>query len=343
MLRRRSFSMRETSDRTGRLVTVFGGSGFIGRHVVRALAREGWRIRVACRRPDLAGHLQPSGRVGQIHAVQANVRYPASVAAALRGADAVVNLVGILSESGRQRFDSVQAFGARAIARAAKEAGARTLVQMSALGADPKSDSDYARSKAAGEQAAFEFFPGANVLRPSIVFGPEDDFFNRFAAMARFAPALPLIGGGETLFQPVYVGDVADVVARALAGATTPGAIYELGGPEVKTFRELMEFTCSTIGRKRLLVPVPFGGAHYMAFGTEIASAASFGLFPKMLLTTRDQIRLLKADNVVSPAAEAEGRTLAGLGVKAEAIETIVPTYLYRFRKTGQFERQRPA
>jgi uncharacterized protein YbjT (DUF2867 family) len=181
------------------------------------------------------------------------------------------------------------------------------------------------------------------VLRPSIVFGPEDDFFNRFAALARMSPVLPLIGGGETRFQPVFVGDVAQVVARALAGETAPGATYELGGPEVKTFRELMEFTCATIGRKRLLVPVPFGAAHYMALGTEVASTVSLGLYPKMLLTTRDQVRLLQADNVVSAQAQAEARTLAGLGIAAEAIESIVPTYLYRFRKAGQFERQRPA
>jgi NADH dehydrogenase len=335
--------MRETSDRTGRLVTVFGGSGFIGRHVVRALARDGWRIRVACRRPDLAGHLQPSGRVGQIHAMQANLRYPASVAAAVRGADAVVNLVGILTETGRQKFDSVQAFGARAVARAAREAGVKTLVQMSALGADPQSDSAYARSKAAGEAAALEYFPEANVQRPSIVFGPEDDFFNRFAAMARMSPALPLIGGGQTRFQPVYVGDVAQVVSRALGGETVPGAVYELGGPEVKTFRELMEFTCATIGRKRLLAPVPFGAAHYMALGTEVAATVSLGLFPKLLLTTRDQVRMLQRDNVVSASAQAEHRTFEGLGIAPEAIETIVPTYLYRFRSAGQFERQRPA
>jgi NADH dehydrogenase len=335
--------MRETSDRTDRLVTVFGGSGFIGRHVVRALARDGWRIRVACRRPDLAGHLQPSGRVGQIQPIQANLRYPASVAAAVRGADAVVNLVGILTETGRQSFDAVQGFGARAVARAAKEAGVRTFVQMSALGADAQSDSAYARTKAAGEAAAFEYFPDANVLRPSIVFGPEDDFFNRFAALARLSPVLPLIGGGHTRFQPVYVGDVAQVVAGAVAGGTTPGATYELGGPEVKTFRDLMEFTCTTIGRRRLLAPMPFGAAHYMALGMEIASTASLGLFPKLLLTTRDQVRLLQRDNIVSASAIADGRTLEGLGMAGESIASIVPTYLYRFRKAGQFERQRPA
>ena len=334
--------MLETADKTDRLVTIFGGSGFIGRHVVRALAREGWRIRVACRRPDLAGHLQPSGRVGQIHAVQANLRFPASVAAAVRGADAVVNLVGILTETGRQRFDAVQGFGARVVARAAKEAGVKQFVQMSALGADAQSDSVYARTKAEGEAAAFEYFPDAIVLRPSIVFGPEDQFFNRFAALARLLPALPLVGA-ETHFQPVYVGDVAQAVVRALGGQAKPGAVYEIGGPETKSFRELVQYVCDTIGRKRLLVPVPFEAAHYMALGTEIADGALFGLFPKMLLTTRDQVRLLKNDNVVSPAALAEGRTLSGLGIAPEGYEAIVPTYLYRFRKTGQFERQRPA
>ena len=334
--------MLDNHDKTGRLVTIFGGSGFIGRHVVRALAREGWRIRVACRRPDLAGHLQPSGRVGQIHAVQANLRFPASVAAAVRGADAVVNLVGILTETGRQRFDAVQGFGARAVARAAKDAGVTQFVQMSALGADAQSDSVYARTKAEGEAAAFEFFPNATVLRPSIVFGPEDQFFNRFAALARMLPVLPLVGA-ETHFQPVYVGDVAQAVVKVLGGQAKPGAIYEIGGPEAKTFRALVEYVCETIGRKRLLLPVPFEAAHYMALGTEIAAGASLGLFPKMLLTTRDQVRMLKHDNVVSAAAEQDGRTLAGLGIHPEAYETIVPTYLYRFRKTGQFERQRPA
>jgi NADH dehydrogenase len=307
------------------------------------LARDGWRIRVACRRPDLAGHLQPSGRVGQIQPIQANLRYPASVAAAVRGADAVVNLVGILTETGRQSFDAVQGFGARAVARAAKEAGVRTLVQMSALGADPQSDSAYARSKAVGEAAAFDYFPDANVLRPSIVFGPEDDFFNRFAALARLSPVLPLIGGGHTRFQPVYVGDVAEAIARALAGRAQAGAVYELGGPEVKTFRELMQYVCDVTGRQRLLLPLPFAAGNAMAFGTELADKLSLGLFPKMLLTTRDQMKLLAVDNVVSPQALADRLTLEGLGIRPEAIESIVPTYLTRFRKSGQFESQKVA
>jgi NADH dehydrogenase len=213
---------------------------------------------------------------------------------------------------------------------------------MSALGADPQSDSAYARTKAAGETAVFEFFPNGNMVRPSVVFGPEDDFFNRFAALARISPVLPLIGGGETRFQPVFVGDVAAVFAKALAGETLPGMIYELGGPEVKTFRELMVFVCATTHRKCWLVPIPFGAAHYMALLTEVASRISLGLFPHMLLTTRDQVRLLRRDNVVSTLAIAEGRTLAGLGLDVEAIESIVPTYLYRFRKSGQFDHQRP-
>jgi NADH dehydrogenase len=332
--------MAEDLIKTGRIVTVFGGSGFVGRHVVRALAREGWRVRVATRRPDLAFHLQPLGKVGQVQAVQANVRAPASVAAALRGADAVVNLVGVLTESGRQRFDAVHAFGARAIARAARDAGIGALVHVSAIGADKASPSAYARSKAEGEAAVLEAMPSAVVLRPSIVFGPEDQFFNRFATIARLSPALPLFGGGATRFQPVFVGDVADAVALALTGKATPGATYELGGPETPTFRELMQFIVDAIGRKRLLVPVPFGAARAAAFGTEIANTASLGLFPPTMLFTRDQVELLRHDNVVSDAAKAAGLTLEGLGIAPRAYEAIVPGYLSRFRATGQFANQ---
>lgn len=331
--------MSDTRMRTGRLVTVFGGSGFIGRHVVRALAGRGWRIRVAVRRPDLAFHLQPLGAVGQIHAVQANLRYPASVAEAVRGSHAVVNLVGILRQKGRQRFDEVHISGAQAVARAAKEAGAETFVHMSALGASATSHSAYARSKALGEAAVAETFPEAIVIRPSLVFGPEDDFFNRFAALARFSPVLPLIGGGRTKFQPVFVGDVAEVFARALDNETKTATIYEVGGPEVKTLRALLEYLCLTISRKRLLLPIPFSLARLLATATEIADAMSLGLFPHALLITRDQVELLRTDNVVSPQAIAEGRTLAGLGIGAEAIDAIVPSYLYRFRRTGQYER----
>ena len=328
---------------SGRIVTVFGGSGFVGRQLVRALAKRGWRIRVASRRPDLAFHLQPSGRVGQIHAVQANLRYPASVAAALRGSDAVVNLAGILAPTGRQRFDAVHAFGARIVARAAAEAGVTSLVHMSAIGADAESSSEYARSKAQGELGVREFFPDARIARASVIFGPDDSFFNRFASIARVSPVLPLIGGGHTKLQPVFVGDVADGIARMLDGEAQPGAIYEFGGPEVKSLGEIMAYVCDVIGRKRVLLPMPFAAAGWMALGTEIASTVSMGLFPDDFLTTRDQIELLKSDNVVSKQAIAEGRTLEGLGITPDSYEAIVPSYLYRFRKTGQFEANRLA
>jgi uncharacterized protein YbjT (DUF2867 family) len=314
------------------LVTVFGGSGFLGRHVVRALARRDFRIRAAVRRPDLAIHLQPLGRVGQIHAVQANVRYPASVEPAVRDADIVINLVGILFERGRQTFDLVQGEGAGQVARAAAAADAR-MVHVSALGADADSPSLYARSKAAGEAAVLEAVPSATIVRPSIVFGPEDDFFNRFAAMARVSPFLPLIGGGETRFQPVFVADVAEAIARAAEGETRPGTIYELGGPEVRTFRQLMQFVLATIERRRLLVPLPFGMAKLQAQVLQ--------LLPKPLLTP-DQVLLLKRDNVVSETARRAARTLEGLGIDPTAMEVVVPSYLWRFRKHGQFK-SRPA
>ena len=309
------------------LVTVFGGSGFLGRHVVRALARAGYRIRPAVRRPDLAGHLQPLGRVGQIHAVQANLRYPASVQAAVHGADVVINLVGILFERGKQRFEAVQAEGAHAVAQAAAAAGAR-LVHVSALGADPESSALYARSKAQGEAAVLATVPGATIMRPSIVFGPEDDFFNRFASLARLSPALPLIGGGETKFQPVFVGDVAQAIARAVGGRAKDGTIYELGGPGVKSFRELMQYVLAVTERRRLLVPLPFGLAKLQA---------QFLQYLPTPLLTPDQVELLRADNVVSQAAQAEGRTLAALGIEPTALEAVVPSYLWRFRKAGQF------
>jgi NADH dehydrogenase len=314
--------------RNGRLAVVFGGSGFVGRHVVRALAKRGWRVRAAVRRPDLANFLQPMGVVGQVTAVQANLRYPDSVARALVGADAAVNLVGVLAEGGAQTFDAVQAQGAAAVAKAAAAAGVGALVQMSALGADPDSESAYARSKAVGEQAAQAALADAVVLRPSIVFGPEDSFFNRFAAMARFSPALPLIGGGGTKFQPVFVGDVAEIVARAVEGSVD-GGVYELGGPETKSFRELMAYLLQVIGRRRLLVPVPFAVAEVQAQLLE--------LLPGKLLTG-DQVKLLRRDNVVSPEAVAEGRTFAGLGFAPTAMAAVVPGYLWRFRKAGQFE-----
>ncbi len=313
-----------------RLVTVFGGSGFVGRHLVRALAKSGWRIRVAVRRPDLAFHLQPLGRVGQIHAVQANVRNQDSVNRAVEGADAVVNLVGILYQSGQQRFDAVQARGAAAVARAAAARNAK-LVQFSAIGADAQSKSAYARTKAAGETAALSSVPDANIVRPSIIFGPEDSFFNRFAGMARISPALPLIGGGKTRFQPVFVGDVAAAVDAILAGRAKVGTTYELGGPEVRSFEELMRLMLRIIDRKRLLVPLPFALARMQALFLE--------LLPKPLLT-RDQLRQLEVDNVVSEEAEREARTLRALGIPPTAMETVLPSYLVRFRRTGQYWRK---
>lgn len=316
-----------TDTPTDRLVTIFGGSGFLGRYAVRALAQSGFRIRVAVRRPDLAYDLQPLGRVGQIHAVQANVRFTDSVMQAAEGADTVVNLVGILSPTGAQTFDAVQAGGAEVIAEAAKKNGAK-LVHVSAIGADPKSVSAYARTKAAGEKAALA--AGAVVLRPSIVFGPEDDFFNRFASLARFMPALPLIGGGHTLFQPVFVSDVGAAILAAVEGRAQPRTIYELGGPEVKSFRELMELMLREIGRKRLLLSLPFGLASLQA--------AFLEMLPGKLLT-RDQVQLLKSDNIVSKQAEREGRTLRGLGIAPTSMEAILEGYLWRFRKAGQFTR----
>ena len=311
------------------LVTVFGGSGFLGRHVVRALAKLGYRIRVAVRRPDLAGYLQPSGRVGQIHAVQANLRYPGSVEAAARDADAVINLVGILFERGRQRFDTVHAFGAETVALASAAFGAR-LVHVSAIGADERSPSHYARSKALGEKLARAAVPAAVVLRPSILFGPEDDFFNRFAAIARLSPALPLIGGGRTRFQPVFAGDVAQAVAAALDGRARDGEIYELGGPEAKSFKELMQLMLAIIERKRALIPIPFALARMQA--------SLLQLMPKPLLTP-DQVELLRRDNVVSDAARREGRTLEALGIDPVPMAAVVPSYLWRFRKGGQYQR----
>jgi NADH dehydrogenase len=315
------------------LVTVYGGSGFLGRHVVRALAKRNYRIRVAVRRPELTGHLQPLGRVGQIHAVQANLRDAASVEAAARDAQVLINLVGILAEHGRQRFNSVHTFGAEQVALAASAHGAR-LVHVSAIGADENSASSYARSKAAAEKLALAAQPEAVIMRPSILFGPEDDFFNRFAAMARLSPVLPLVGGGHTRFQPVFVGDVASAIAQAVDGNARAGTVYELGGPDVRTFKQLMQFVLATIERKRLLVPLPFFAAKFKAMILQF--------MPPPLTLTPDQVDLLRVDNVVSAAAQTERRTLQGLAIEPEPIEAIVPSYLWRFRKTGQF-RSRPA
>jgi len=313
------------------LVTVFGGSGFVGRNVVRALAKRDYRIRVAVRRPELAGHLQPLGRVGQIHAVQANLRYPDSVASALRDSHVAINLVGILAESRAQTFNAVQAEGAATVAKAAAAAGA-SLVHVSAIGADADSASSYARAKAAGEAAVLAAVPEAVIMRPSVVFGPEDQFTNRFAGLARVAPFLPLIGGGETKMQPVYVGDVATAVADAVDGKAQPGATYELGGPEVLSFREILKIILDIIDRDRALVPLPFGLAKLQAAILQFA--------PGPLKLTPDQVELLRHDNVVSEAAKAAGLTLQGLGISPDSLEAVGPQYLWRFRPAGQFQRK---
>lgn len=311
------------------LVTVFGGSGFLGRHAIRALAKRDYRIRVAVRRPDLAGHLQPLGKVGQIHAVQANLRYPDSVNAALRDSHIAINLVGILAQGGAQTFKAVQAEGADAIAKAAAAHGAR-LIHVSAIGANKESPSRYAQTKAAGEEAVRAAVPSAIIFRPSVVFGPEDQFTNRFASMARMMPMLPLIGGGATKLQPVYVGDVATAIADAADGKAISGATYELGGPEIMSMREIIEAILKTTERSRMLLPLPFPLASLQAALLQFA--------PGMLKLTPDQVELLKSDNVVSDSAKSAGLTLDGLGIAPESLAAIMPAYLWRFRKTGQFK-----
>jgi NADH dehydrogenase len=316
------------------LITLYGGSGFIGRHVVRAIAKTGARMRIAVRRPELCGHLQPLGGVGQINVVQANVRFPDSLIGPAEGADAVINLVGILFPTGKQTFNAVQDEGARHVAEAARTASARALVHVSAIGADKDAPSVYARSKAAGETAVAEVFPAAVILRPSVVFGPEDDFFNRFGALARIAPVLPLIGGGHTRLQPVFVGDVAKAVVASLTGKAAAQAPYELGGPEILTLKQVMQRVLDYTMRRRLLVPLPFWLA--------TVQAAFLQWLPTPPLTV-DQVRLLRIDNVVSEAATRRGRTLQGLGITEPiAIEAVVPDYLERFRPRGQFSVWRP-
>jgi len=314
------------------VVTIFGGSGFLGRHLVQALAKTGARMRVAVRRPELAGHLRPAGGVGQIKAVQANIRYPDSLRAPAEGADAVINLVGILAPSGKQSFKAVQDEGARHVAEVARAAGAKMFLHVSAIGADPKSPSVYGRTKAAGEQAVRETFPGAMIVRPSIVFGPEDQFFNRFAALARLLPALPVIGG-STKFQPVFVGDVAKAIVAALRGTAGEGATLELGGPEILTMKEVLERVLAYTMRKRWLVPVPFPLAKLQG--------ALLQFLPNAPLTL-DQVRLLQRDNVVSEEARRENRTLEGLGIEPVSVDAAVPDYLEQYRPKGQFSDYRP-
>jgi NADH dehydrogenase len=323
------------------LVTVFGGSGFLGRHVVRALAKRGYRVRVAVRRPDLALFLQPLGKVGQIVAVQANLRYPESIVAAVQGSDVVVNLVGILQETGRQSFSRLQAEGAGEIARAAAAIGA-PLVHVSAIGADAASPSAYARTKALGEARIRDAGGDHVILRPSLVFGPGDSFFNRFASLARALPVLPL-AGARSRFQPVYVGDVAEAVTRAVEGRVPAGRIYELGGPEVATLEDIVRYMLTVVMRRRMVLDLPLPVARLQARALEIVDTLSLGLLPDALKLTRDQVTLLQSDNVVSEAAKAEGRTLEGLGLQPTTMEAVVPGYLWRFRKAGQFAKPRVA
>ena len=323
-----------------KLVTVFGGAGFLGRYVVRALAKRGYRVRVATRRPNLAWQVVPFGVVGQIHAVQANLRYPDSVERAVTGSYGVVNLVGILQESGRQGFDVVHAEGAGLVAEAAVKAGAERLIHVSALGADAESESGYARSKALGETNVLGAFPGAAVLRPSVLFGPGDQFFNRFAGLARMLPVLPL-AGAETRFQPVYAADVSETIGRAMDGAVAGGRVYELGGPQIRSLREIVAYILEVTERRRLILGLPLPAARLQAMVLEILDTLSLGLLPNSLKLNRDQITLLQRHNVVSEAATAEGRTLQGIGITPTAYQAIVPSYLVRFRRTGQFEVRR--
>lgn len=310
------------------LVTVFGGSGFVGTQVVRALARRGWRIRVAVRNPILAYKLRPLGDVGQIQLVQANVAVPATVERALEGAEACVNLAGLLYETPGRRFRTVHVDGARNVAEAAAARGVSKLVQMSAIGANPKSRSIYARTKGEGEAAARKGVPTATVIRPSVVFGLEDHFFNRFAAMATWSPALPLVGGGKTRFQPVFVGDVAAAVARCLEDSSTAGQTYELGGPEIFSFKELMQIVLRETRRSRLLLPIPFPVASLIGLGGNLMAFTP--IRPEL---TSDQVLLLHEDNVVAKGAQG----LEALGIIPTGVEPMVGTYLWRYRRGGQF------
>jgi NADH dehydrogenase len=313
-----------------RLVTIYGGSGFVGRYIARRMAKEGWRVRVAVRRPNDALFVRPYGVPGQVEPVLCNIRDDASVRAAMLGADAVVNCVGILSESGRNRFDAVQAEGAGRVARIAADLGVAHLVQLSAIGADAASDSAYARTKAAGEASVLGAFPAAVILRPSVIFGQEDQFFNRFAGMARMGPVLPVVGAG-TRFQPVYVDDVARAAVMGALGDAAPG-IYELGGPDVLSFRELMHKMLEVIQRRRAVVNVPFFVARIMATMFDLVQTLSLGLIHNGVLT-RDQVRNLARDNVVAPGAAG----LDGLGIAATPMDAVLPEYLWRYRSSGQF------
>jgi uncharacterized protein YbjT (DUF2867 family) len=312
-----------------RLVTIFGGSGFVGRYVARRMAKEGWRVRVAVRRPNEALFVKPYGAVGQVEPVLCNIRDDASVRAVMTGADAVANCVGILNKSGKNTFDAVQAEGAGRVARIAAEVGVGTLVHLSAIGADAASKSRYAQTKAAGEAAVLAAFPTAMILRPSIIFGTEDGFFNRFAAMSRLGPVLPVVGA-NTRFQPVYVDDVAQAAVKGVLGQAQ--GIYELGGPDAETFRALMARMLAVIQRRRLVVNVPFFAASLMGAVFDGLQAITLGLFNNGLIT-RDQVRNLRIDNVVATGAKG----FADLGIAPTAMDGVLPEYLWRYRPSGQY------
>ena len=313
-----------------KLVTVFGGSGFVGRYVVRALAKDGWRIRVGVRHTHVAPELRVMGDVGQIEILQANIRYPDSVARTLEGASAVVNLVGVLYEAGRQGFDALHSAAAKSLAGQAAGMGIERFVQVSAIGADADSPSKYAQTKAGGEAAVRAAIPSAVVVRPSIVFGPEDDFFNRFAGLAAISPVLPLIGGGGTRFQPVYSGDVGAAVAAALADPASAGRTYELGGPGVYTFKELLEIMLRETRHRRVLLPIPTPLAKAMGQAGDLQARLLPVIAPQI---TTDQVAMLQRDNV----ANTDLPGLAALGVTPTALEAVLPTYLWKYRKGGQF------
>ena len=314
-----------------KLVTIYGGSGFVGRYIARRMAKAGWRVRVAVRNPNEAIFVRPYGVVGQVEPILCNIRDEASVRTAMQGAEAVVNCVGILVEQGRNRFDAVQAEGAGRVARLAAEEGVARMIQISAIGADPESDSDYAASKGEGEMAVLKYMPDAVILRPSIVFGPEDDFFNRFAGMARNSPVLPVVGQ-STRFQPVYVDDVAQAAVLAVIGKAEPG-IYELGGPEVDTFRGLMGRMLDVIHRRRLILNMPSWIAGIMAWGFDLLQSITLGLFTNRMIT-RDQVKNLANDNIVAEDA----KTFADLGIKPLSMASVLPDYLWRFRPSGQYD-----
>jgi uncharacterized protein YbjT (DUF2867 family) len=314
-----------------KLVTIFGGSGFLGRYVARRLARQGWRVRVAVRRPNEAGFVRPYGTPGQVEPVFCNIRDDASVRAALAGAEAAVNCVGTFDKGGANNFDAVQNIAAGRIARLAAEAGLARLVHVSALGADAEGESLYAQSKAQGEAAVLEHFPGAVILRPSVLFGPEDEFFNRFAGYTRLGPVLPLVGGA-TRFQPVFVDDVAAAVEKGVTGAAAPG-LYELGGPETRSLKELMHEMLAVVNRRRWVLNLPFWVGGVMGTVLDALSALTIGLFPNGILT-RDQVRQLRVDNVVQPGS----RGFDALGLRPTAMESVLPGYLWRYRPSGQYD-----